>query len=162
MRTMKSFLYVVAILVTLLSLAICSGKVTVPEATASSAKPIFHDPVFGSWIAVKANSQKLLLHPDWKYEFFAKSTDQKSCREGTFEIVEKIGDHEGNIVYRMNMSESSPKATLRHGLWRMALDRTKLEWVDVQVQDAKDLNWPKSIEDKDSSYGQYLLEQKGT
>ena len=148
--------------VLLFLLSSCSPKEPSPKVDLSSVpKPVYYDPVFGTWSAADSIPQKTILYPNWKFECYAKATDTKPSSEGTFEVVQRVADSNGT-VYSMNVTNGSTGASLLHALWRLSDDRNQLEMIDVPVKSLSQKTWPKTFEPSSASYRRYLREKSGT
>jgi hypothetical protein len=132
---------------TLMALAACFALVLYAGATFSGSEEICC-----SWVNTKYETgkppQKLTFHYDGTYATYKTISSSDALTRGTFLIVKKWTDSDGQVWYKIMMQD--PTQEKKYKLAKVSKDGKKLEFV------CKSDQYPAEIKTDESGYCNYL------
>ena len=150
-KVIRSVLFAVAVVALSGGLLSCSRKPPV----AGNVRLEHYNAAFGVWSRTNGSSQKLVMHASGDYELFAKDGDSFPSEAGAFDLIDRVADQEGNMIYRITFTTKGESPKIKQSLWRISADKSQLEVVDNYVTSPLDRGWPASIDKNNASYCRY-------
>jgi hypothetical protein len=116
-----------------------------------------NEEIYGTWTSTQRSPHKLVMLSDGTWEEYIYESDAAPTYKGTYQIIDKWKDAEGNVWYKEFVKLTFPTGTKEMTQELDRIDRLGHVWeFDFDYVSHYDpLNFPKEINPKGYNYGIY-------
>ena len=144
---MKKRTILLVVLATLLTLVICGG------CAPGKYTPKANEEIYGTWTNPNYPQQKAVRSPDGTWQNFSYPTDTVPFASGTFQLVKKWKDADGNTWYHENFRVLKGVYTFNaQQLDKIEKSGKVWEAMYIEVPRFDSENYPKQLDPKSESY----------
>lgn len=113
--------------------------------------------IYGTWTSTQRSPHKLVMLPDGTWEEYIYESDAAPTYKGTFQIIDKWKDAEGNVWYKEFVTLTFPAGTKEMTQELDKIDKSGRVWeFDFNyVPKYEPGSFPKEINPKGNDYGIY-------
>jgi hypothetical protein len=114
--------------------------------------PTANEEIYGTWTNPEASRQKFLMLPDGTWKLFISSSDTVPSESGTYQLVKKWKDSDGNTWYDENASWIANPMGNQQVLVKIDATGKTIESSSLSVGKFDNQTYPKAIDRKDDTY----------